>query len=105
MSFRESVHDPMFIFVSTNFNVWKTHMLSHLQVLDSNIERILDIDFCPPKDYESMTLEDEKNLYLDALDSNEFCKFLSVVVFELLRFKRGPTLANRESPWCLIDHT
>ena len=29
-----------------------------------------------------MTLEDEKNLYLDALASNEFCKFMSVVVFE-----------------------
>ena len=34
------------------------------------------------KDYESMTLEDEKNLYLDALASNEFCKFLSIVIFE-----------------------
>ena len=29
-----------------------------------------------------MNLEDEKNLYLDALASNEFCKFVSVVVFE-----------------------
>ena len=82
MSFRELVHDPMFIFVGTNFNVWKTHMLSHFRVLDPNIERILDIGFSPPKDYQSMTLEDEKNLYLDALASNEFCKFLSVVVFE-----------------------
>ena len=29
-----------------------------------------------------MTLEDEKNLYLDALASNEFCKFLSDIVLE-----------------------
>ena len=57
-------------------------MLSHLRVLNPNIERILDIDFSSPKDYESMTLEDEKNLYLDALASNEFCKFLSIAVFE-----------------------
>ena len=82
MSFRELVHDPTFIFDGTNYNVWKTHMLSHLRVLDPNIERILDIGFSPPKDYESMPLEDEKNLYLDALASNEFCKILSVVVFE-----------------------
>ena len=82
MSFRELVHDPTFIFDSTNFNVSKTHMLSHLRVLDTNIERIVDIGFSPAKDYESMILEDEKNLYLDAIASNEFCKFVSVVVFE-----------------------
>ena len=72
MSFRDLVHDPMFKFNGTNFNVWKTHMLSHLRVLDPNFERILDIGFSPPKDYESMTLQDEKNLYLDALAFNEF---------------------------------
>ena len=57
-------------------------MLSHLRVLDPNIERILDIGFSPPKDYKNMTLEDEKNLYLDARASNEFFKILSVVVFK-----------------------
>ena len=77
MSFRELVDDPTFIFDGTNFDVWKTHMLSYFRVLDPNIERIIDIGFSPPKDYESMTLEDEKNLYLDAQASNEFCKFLS----------------------------
>ena len=82
MSFRGLVHDHSFIFDGTNFNVWKTHMLSHLRVLDPDIERILDIGFSPPKHCESKTLEDEKNLYLDALASNEFCKFVSVVVFE-----------------------
>ena len=60
MSFRGLVHDPTFIFDGINFNVWKTHMLSHLRVLDPNIERILDIGFSPSKDYESTTLEDEK---------------------------------------------
>ena len=64
MSFRGLVHNSMIIFNGTNFNVWKTHMLSHLRVLDPNIELILDIEFSPPKDYESTTLEDEKNLYL-----------------------------------------
>ena len=49
-------------------------MLSHLRVLDPNIERILDIGFSPPKDYESMTLEDEKNLYLD-VTSQHFQNF------------------------------
>ena len=82
MPSRDLVHNSLFRFNGTNFNVWKTHMLSHLRVLDPNIERILDIGFSPPKDYESTTLEDEKNLYLDALTSNEFCKFVSVVVFE-----------------------
>ena len=82
MSFRELVHDPTFIFDGANFNVWKTHMLSHLRVLDPNIEFILNIGFSPPKDYKSTTLEDDKNLYLDALASNEFCKFVRVVVFE-----------------------
>ena len=84
MSSRVLVHNSLFRFNGTNFNVWKTHMLSHLRVLDPNIERILDIGFSPPKNYESTTLEDEKNLYLDALASNEFCKFVSVVVFELI---------------------
>ena len=79
MSSRELVHNSLFRFNGTNFNVWKTHLLRHLRVLDHNIERILDIGFSPPKDYESRTLEDEKNLYLDALASNEFCKFVSVV--------------------------
>ena len=60
MSSRDLVHKSMFIFNGTNFDVWKTHMLSHLRVLDPNIERILDIGFSPPKDYESTTLEDEK---------------------------------------------
>ena len=78
MSSRDLVHNSMFIFNGTNFNVWKTHMLSHLRVLDPNIEHILDIGFFSPKDYESTTLEDEKNLYLDALVFNEFCKFVSV---------------------------
>ena len=82
MSSRELVHNSLFRFNGTNFNVWKTHMLNHLRVLDPNIERILDIGFSPPKDYESRTLENEKNLYLDALAFNEFCKFMSVVVFE-----------------------
>src|SRR5680860_1408499 len=82
MSSRELVHNSLFRFNGTNFNVWKNHMLNHLRVLDPNIERILDIGFSPPKDYESRTLEDDKKLYLDALASNEFCKFMSVVLFE-----------------------
>ena len=57
-------------------------MLSHLRALDPNIESILDIGFSPPRNYESTTLEDEKNLYLDALASSEFFKFVSGVVFE-----------------------
>ena len=57
-------------------------MLSYFRVLDPNIERIIDIGFSPPKDYGSMSLEDEKNLSLDALASNEFCKFLSDIVLE-----------------------
>ena len=64
MSFGGLVHNSTFIFDGTNFNVWKTHMLSHLRVLDPNIERILDIGFSTPNDYESMTFEDEKNLYI-----------------------------------------
>ena len=50
--------------------------------MDPNIERIIDIGFSPPKDYGSMSLEDEKNLSLDALTSNEFCKFVSDIVLK-----------------------
>ena len=79
---RDLVHNSLFIFNGTNFNVWKTHMLNHLRVLDPNIERILDIGFSPPKDYESTTLEDEKNSYLDTLASNGLTCVLSDVVLE-----------------------
>ena len=60
MSFKGLVHDHTFIFDGTNFNVWKTHLLSHLRVLDPNIERILDIGFSHPlKSYFCNPLEEK----------------------------------------------
>ena len=43
-------------------------MLSHLRVLDPNIEHILDIGFSPSKDYES-TGQDKCHIILYVLSS------------------------------------
>ena len=82
MSFRELVHDPTCRFDGTNYDVWKFRMFNLFRDIDRILKSVVDMGFSPPKDYESTTLEDEKNLYLDALASNEFCKFVSVAVLE-----------------------
>ena len=48
-------------------------MLNYFRGLHPNIERILDMGFSPPMDPQNLSLEDEKNSYLDAQVSNVLC--------------------------------
>src|SRR5664279_4118334 len=82
MSLRILVHNDTFIFDGTNYDVWKIRMLNHFRVLDPNLERIVDMGFSPPKDNLNWSLEDEKNLYLNAQATNVFLKSVSIVVID-----------------------
>ena len=53
-------------FAGTNFDVWVIRMLNHFRVTDPNLGRIVDMGFYPPKDPQRLSLEDEKNSYLNA---------------------------------------
>src|SRR3954471_8245093 len=80
MSARGLVHNDMFIFDGTNYDLWKTRMLFHFRDMDPNLERTVDIGFSPPMDFKNLSCEDEKNLYLDAQASNVLVNALSYVV-------------------------
>jgi hypothetical protein len=56
MSARGLVHNHTFIFVGTNYDVWKISMLDLFHDMDPNIERILDMGFSPPKDSRNLSL-------------------------------------------------
>ena len=45
-------------------------MLNIFRDMDPNLERIVDMGFSPPKDSQELSLEDEKNSYLDTLACN-----------------------------------
>ena len=75
-------------FDGTNFDVWVIRMLNLFRVLDPNLERIVDMGFSPPKDSQNISLEDEKNSYLNAQASNVLFDALSnVVIFQLMPFR------------------
>jgi hypothetical protein len=57
------VHNDTFIFDGTNYDIWKICMLNHFRDMDPNIERILDMGFSPPKDSQSLSLEENGNSY------------------------------------------
>ena len=59
-------------------------MLCRLRTLCPNIERFLDVGFSPPMDPQNLSLEDEKNLHLEAQVSNEFLLSLSSIVYVLM---------------------
>ena len=66
MSFRELVHDPTCLFDGTNYDVWKIRMLNLFRDMGPTyLKRIVDMDFSLPKDPQRLSLEDEKNSYLD----------------------------------------
>ena len=74
-------------FDGTNFDVWVIHMLNIFRVVDPNLERIVDMSFSPPKDPLRLSLEDEKNSYLNAQASNVLFDALSnVFIFQLMPF-------------------
>jgi hypothetical protein len=64
MSARGLVHNDTLIFDGTNHDIWKICMLNHFCDMDPNIERILDMGFSPPKDSQSLSLEEKRNSYL-----------------------------------------
>jgi hypothetical protein len=66
MSARGLVHDNTLILDGTNYDVWKICMLSHFRDIDPHMEKIVDIGFSPPMDSQNLSLEDEKNLYLNS---------------------------------------
>ena len=75
-------------FDGTNFDVWVIHMLNLFRVMDANLERIVDMGFSPPKDPQRLSLEDEKNSFLNAQASNVLFEALSnVVIFQLMSFR------------------
>ena len=78
-------------FDGTNFDVWVIRMLNLFRVMDPNLERIVDMGFSPPKDPQRLSLEDEKNSYLNAQASNVLFDALSnVVIFQLMPFRPCP---------------
>ena len=75
-------------FDGTNFDVWVIRMLNLFRVMDPNLERIVDMGFSTPKDPQRLSLEDEKNSYLNAQASNVLFDVLSnVVIFQLMSFR------------------
>jgi hypothetical protein len=77
------VHNDTFIFNGTNYDTWKIYMLNYFRVMDPIIERIVDAGFSPPKDGRNLSLEDEKNLYLNAQATHviEQCSYLLYYAF------------------------
>jgi hypothetical protein len=87
MSARGLVYNDTFIFNGTNYDTWKIHMLNYFWVMDPTMERILDTGFSPPKDSQNLSLEDEKNLYLNAQATHVIVNALSdVVTFSITPF-------------------
>jgi hypothetical protein len=87
MSARGLVHNNTFIFDGTNYDTWKIHMLKCFWVMDPTMERIVDTAFSPPKDTQNLSLEDERNLYLNAQTTHVNVNALSdVVTFAITPF-------------------
>ena len=82
MLFRELVHDPSFIFDGTNYVDWRFRMLNLFKDMSPIMKRIVDMGFPPPKDSQSLSLEDEENSYLNSLASHAIVYVLSDAVFE-----------------------
>ena len=81
MSASNIVHNGKIIFDGTNYLLWRNCLLCHLRTLCPYIEQFLDVGFSPPMDPQSLSLEDEKNLVLEAQVSNECLLSLSSVVY------------------------
>jgi hypothetical protein len=87
MSARGLVHNDTFIFNGTNYDTWNIHMLNYFWVMDPTMKQIVDTGFSPPKDIQNLSLEDEKNLYLNAQATHVIVNALSnVVIFSIMPF-------------------
>jgi hypothetical protein len=56
--------------------------------MDPTMEQIIDTSISPPKDSQNLSLEDEKNLYLNAQATHVIVNALSdVVIFSIMPFR------------------
>jgi hypothetical protein len=84
---RGLVHNDSFIFDGTNYNIWKICMLNHFRGMDPKIERILDMGFSPPKNSQSIFLEEKKNSHLNSQATNVLFDVVSnVVIYAIMPF-------------------
>ena len=60
-------------------------MLNHFRVMDPNLEQILEMSFSPPMDPQNLSLEDEKNSYLNAQATNVLFHVVSNVVLSSIK--------------------
>src|ERR1041385_3162845 len=75
-------------FDGTNFDARKICMLNYFRGIDPCMERIVDVGFSPPNDTQNLSLEDEKNSYLNAQAYNVLVDTLSNVdMFQLMSFR------------------
>jgi hypothetical protein len=62
-------------------------MLNHFCDIDPNIERILDMGFSPPKDSHNLSLEENKNSYLNYRATNVLFNVVSnAVIYTIMTF-------------------
>jgi hypothetical protein len=45
-------------------------MLNYFKVMDPTMDQIVNMGFSPPKGSQNLSLEDDKNLYLNAQDTH-----------------------------------
>jgi hypothetical protein len=81
MSASDLVHNDTIIFDGTNYLLWRNCLLCKLRNLCPNIEQFLDVGFSPPMDPQNLSIEDEKNLHLEAQVFNEICASLSCAIY------------------------
>jgi hypothetical protein len=62
MSVRGLVHNNLFIFDGTNYDLWKIYVLNILRRMSPDMERFLDMGFSSPKDPQNLSLERRKTL-------------------------------------------
>ena len=80
MSARGLVHDKLFIFDGTNYDMWKIYMLNILRAISPDSEQILDSGFPSPKDSQNRSVVEERNSILDALASHAFSNIVCITV-------------------------
>src|SRR5664279_3304339 len=84
MSASGLVHNDRFKFDGTNYILWINRMLCKLRALCPYIERFPDVGFSPPVDPQNLSLEDEKNLHLEAQVYNEFLRSMNFTFYGFL---------------------
>ena len=80
-------------FDGTNYDVWRIRMLNYFRDFSPILERIVDMGFSPPKDPKKLSLEDEKNSYLNAHATNVILDVLrNVVIDSIMPFRNAHEL-------------